>query len=211
VAEPFGNSAPVEDPIGQGAFTLNLRMPGQYYDSESRLAHNWNRYYDASLGRYVQSDPIGLAGGINTYIYAESQPTSLTDPFGLATYMCTQPLHALGAAGRVAYAPSSNPLYHQFIGIIRPDGKVVTGGQDRAGGPFSDGKPSEGDGAPGSGAECKKVEDDNECSEQCLMREFAAPRPRYSLVLQRATGGQNCQGWSETTLARCQASCKAKR
>lgn len=91
------------------------------------------------------------------------------------------------------------------------DGSVITGGQDRAAGPFGPGRPSEGDGAAGSGAECKKVEDDNECIEQCLIGKFAAPRPRYSLVLQGITGGQNCQGWADDNFAQCQASCKAKR
>jgi YD repeat-containing protein len=163
--------------------------------------------YDTNGNRRSQ-----IIGGVaSSYSYVEGNPVSLVDPLGLATYMCTQPLHALGAAGRAVYSPSVDPLYHQFIGIIRPDGSVITGGQDRAGGPWSAGKPSEGDAAPGSGAECKKVEDDNECLEQCLIGKFAAPRPKYSLALQSLTGGQNCQGWSDTTLAQCQASCKAKR
>lgn len=84
IFDAFGIGNVDEDPDNDGNITaINIRFPGQYYDSESGLHYNWNRYYDPSTGRYITSDPIGLEAGVNTYLYAQANPLIYSDPSGL--------------------------------------------------------------------------------------------------------------------------------
>ena len=73
---------------------FNLRFPGQYFDSESGTHYNYFRDYDPGIGRYVQSDPIGLDGGLNNYGYVAARPLKWSDRFGLITPKTWSVFHA---------------------------------------------------------------------------------------------------------------------
>jgi RHS repeat-associated protein len=74
---PFGELQP------NGRQSYSLRFPGQYHDAESGLFYNLHRDYDPVVGRYIESDPKGIAGGINTYAYVNGNPLIYADPLGL--------------------------------------------------------------------------------------------------------------------------------
>jgi RHS repeat-associated protein len=81
---PFGQAAVNADPDGDTVpFTLDLRFPGQVYDAESGQHYNFFRDYDPAMGRYLQSDPIGVAVGLNTFAYLSSNPVMRVDLLGL--------------------------------------------------------------------------------------------------------------------------------
>lgn len=83
-SEAFGNDLPNQDPDLDGtSFVFNMRFPGQRYDMASGLNYNYFRDYDPSIGRYTESDPIGLAGGLSTFAYGASNPLSFFDLLGL--------------------------------------------------------------------------------------------------------------------------------
>lgn len=117
----FGTAAANDDADGDGnAISLNLRFPGQQYDAATGLHYNYFRDYDPSTGRYVESDPIGLWGGINTYSYVEQNPMLLIDDEGLS-----------GRQGERSRAGSSAGTPNQFK-HMKPDparpGNVIDSG-----------------------------------------------------------------------------------
>lgn len=81
--DPFGTAAPNQNPAGLGTFPYNLRFPGQYYQAETGLNQNVFRDYDPLTGKYLESDPMGIGPGVDTYSYAHNRPIWLVDPEGL--------------------------------------------------------------------------------------------------------------------------------
>jgi RHS repeat-associated protein len=99
-SDPYGVAEADDDPDGDNqTFAFNLRFPGQYWDSESNLHYNYYRDYDPAVGRYVESDPIGLKGGLNTFAYGLNSPVNYVDPKGLVVQRCCRP--AALARGKV--------------------------------------------------------------------------------------------------------------
>jgi RHS repeat-associated protein len=98
-ADPFGGGAVSNNPSGVGVFNFDLRFPGQIAMAETGLNYNYYRDgYDSAVGRYTQSDPIGLRGGLNTYAYAGGNPVLHADPTGL-DYWIEGPVKGEGGLG----------------------------------------------------------------------------------------------------------------
>ena len=77
--DPWGN---VEEEFNPHQIEQSIRLPGQHHDRDTGLYYNRHRYYDPSLGSYINQDPIGLRGGVNSFVYPIN-PTVEYDPLGL--------------------------------------------------------------------------------------------------------------------------------
>ncbi len=86
---PFGKA--MVDINNLTTASQNQRFPGQYFDSETGMHYNYFRDYDAEIGRYLESDPIGLNGGMSTFGYANQNPIMNTDANGLCGGACVIP------------------------------------------------------------------------------------------------------------------------
>lgn len=136
--DPFGNE------LAGGIKTVenNLRFPGQYFDVETGLHYNYFRDYDSKTGRYIEPDPIALAGGLNLFAYVDSSPVTKTDstglvvtvPVGIAACManpgCASALLAAGGATLHAIHNSRQEMYEAYKELQKAIDKYRNKGED---------------------------------------------------------------------------------
>ncbi|GAB2722943.1 hypothetical protein GCM10010442_50280 [Kitasatospora kifunensis] len=98
-----------------------LRFPGQYFDPETRLHYNLNRFYDPEAARYVSPDPLGLRPAPDNHAYV-SNPLVSTDPLGLAPCKAEAKRQALRDAG---VADDAVPLDEDWVPSTDRSGKQI--------------------------------------------------------------------------------------
>lgn len=91
---------------------------GTIADAGALAHYNYFRDFDPSIGRYVQSDPIGLRGGINTYAYVRGRPVSLVDPLGLRSRACCRGIPGILNSARHCYIETDSGGQRKTFGLI---------------------------------------------------------------------------------------------
>ncbi len=212
---PFGETLPDENPQKTGStgnFVFNLRFAGQYFDRETNLHYNYFRDYDPQTGRYIQSDPIGLDGGMNTYGYVGGNPVENTDTFGLASQCYT----GLGALGNLDLGPifHSYSKYTDSKGVVQRVGfgrdttndsiaKKIAGVALLVKGSIIKGEENINE----EGAKCTP-DDGNKCMDKCLERSWKETEnnlPKYGWIF-----GSTCQSVQANIWATCQRQCSKR-
>ncbi|PWK54403.1 RHS repeat-associated core domain-containing protein [Pleionea mediterranea] len=115
---PFGKAT-----IEVEVIENNIRFPGQYYDEESGLHYNYFRDYDPETGRYIESDPIGLKAGVNTYGYVSADPINGFDFWGLKRKCKSQPIDSREIILDDIYAEENLNSY--YIPLPKPSGVTL--------------------------------------------------------------------------------------
>ena len=189
---PFGLAV-----VDSGSTTeLNLRFPGQYFDQETGFHYNYFRDYDPSTGRYLQSDPIGLHGGINTFVYALGNPLKYLDRFGLWVMRCAR---KLGSPDSAPVAPSGNPLRHDYLSV---SGSILSF-QAGTGNGWRDMFKSQGwidtrNERP-TNSKCKMVCEDDDFDQFVFEASSEIGAPTYCII-PGMPGAENCQTWASDVL-----------
>lgn len=106
VQDPFGEITQTQNEVKQ-----NIRFPGQYYDVETGLHYNYHRDFDPRTGRYIQSDPIGLEAGVNTFGYVAQNPLRYSDPLGLDLVVVVGLGHTKSLPGHAALAVTGSGVF----------------------------------------------------------------------------------------------------
>ena len=168
----------------------------EYVFSESGLYYNWNRYYDAGVGRYVTSDPIGLDGGLNTFGYVLGNPIKYIDPFGLWVKLCAR---KLGNRYEPAVEPEGSLLRHDYLVVSGTVLSFTNGGNPllSKGDRNSDEDPDN--------PKCKLICDDDKFDSYVIEAADQIGVPLYNVGAYPGLpgyliGARNCQTWAREVL-----------
>ncbi|MCP1106285.1 RHS domain-containing protein [Serratia nevei] len=107
-----------------------IRLPGQHEDGDTGLHYNRHRYYDSQLGGYINQDPIGFEGGINSYSYSMGNPILITDPTGLDIVYCNHPVAFGNHHSKIVILPKNKAAYEkspEFLARANGDPYITIG------------------------------------------------------------------------------------